>query len=213
VTDFTHDPHPLLDAAVFISTFPRPVGEIPTPKAACDLLVAGAPGPFPPPDVAFRKTVRDLLRHSGFKPTGRSKPASEYLANAVTDVPFLINVAADIGNAVSLHCGLPIGVVDADKAPPPYRIRLAGPGESYAFNPSGQVIDLQGLIVLCDAQGPCANPVKDAQRTKTDATTTRTVNVIWGSVALPSRCAQAFRWYQDLLASVGATVEVLAFPR
>ena len=31
-----------------------------------------------------RQDVRDLLRHGGYKPTGRGKPASEYLVRAAT---------------------------------------------------------------------------------------------------------------------------------
>ena len=39
---------------------------------------------------------------------------------------------------------------------------IAAEGAKYAFNASGQEIDLSGLICLCDAAGPCANAVKDA---------------------------------------------------
>ena len=56
--------------------------------------------------------MRDLLRHSGFKPTGRSKPASEYLIKATEQGALSsINVAMDACNAVSLHIVLPINVV------------------------------------------------------------------------------------------------------
>jgi hypothetical protein len=47
--------------------------------------------------------------------------------------------------------------------------------------------------------------VKDAQRTKTDAGTTRTFTVIWGSKALPGRAAAAEAWYRELLHRVGTT--------
>ena len=79
-----------------------------------------------------------------------------------------INAAVDVCNIVSLHSGLPISVVDLAKATPPFRVAVAAAGSSYVFNASGQTIDLGGLLCLCDADGPCANAVKDAQRTKTE---------------------------------------------
>ena len=50
---------------------------------------------------------------------------------------------------------------------------VAPAGASYIFNASGQSMDLSGLLCLFDADGPCANPVKDAQRTKTGPETRR----------------------------------------
>ena len=106
---------------------------------------------------------------------------------------------------MSLHSGLPISVVDLDLARPPFRIGVAQEGASYVFNPSGQTIELAGLLCLFDADGPCANAVKDSQRTKTRGETTRTLTVIWGTRALPDRAAAAMAWYRELLASGGAS--------
>ena len=116
-------------------------------------------------------------------------------------------MAVDTCNAVSLHSGLPISVVDLDRARPPLRIAVAPAGASYVFNASGQVIDVGGLLCLGDADGPCANGVKDAQRTKTSATTTRTLSVVWGTRGLPGRTTETAAWYRRLLEEVGATVE------
>jgi DNA/RNA-binding domain of Phe-tRNA-synthetase-like protein len=113
----------------------------------------------------------------------------------------------DICNAVSLHSGLPISVVDLDLAKPPLRIGVAKPEASYVFNAAGQTIDLGGLLCLFDAEGPCGNAVKDAQRTKTSATTGRTLTVIWGTNELPGRAAAAEAWYRQLLQQQGATTE------
>ena len=66
------------------------------------------------------------------------------------------------------------------------------------------MIDLEGLICLFDATGPCANAVKDAQRTKTTAQTRRTLSLIWGTSALPGRAAEAETWYRALLEKYGA---------
>src|SRR5215472_9872028 len=78
-------------------------------------------------------------------------------------------------------------------------------GSSYVFNAAGQVIDLGGLLCLFDAEGPCANAVKDAQRTKTTAATRRTLTLLWGTTALPGRAAAAEAWYRGLLEGQGAT--------
>jgi DNA/RNA-binding domain of Phe-tRNA-synthetase-like protein len=197
------EPHPLLDARVFTATFPRPLGEMPTPPEVLALLSLDVPAPLKADD-ATREAVRALLRHGGFKPSGRSKPASEYLVRAVSDGALSsINAAVDVCNIVSLHSGLPISVVDLAKAKPPFRIAVAPPGSTYVFNASGQSIDLAGLLCLCDADGPCGNAVKDAQRTKTDANTTQTLTVIWGTSALPGRAAQAETWYRQLLHQLG----------
>src|SRR5205823_8197773 len=152
-----------------------------------------------------REAVRALLRQGGFKPTGRSKPAAEYLIKAVGNkLLSYINLAVDACNIVSLHSGLPISVVDLDRARPPFRVGLAPAGASFIFNASGQTIDLGGLICMFDAEGPCANAVKDAQRTKTSPETTRTLSVIWGTRALPDRAQRCEKWYRELLEQHGA---------
>lgn len=203
-------PHPLLDAFAFTTTFPSPLGEVPASDAIRAALVPGATAPLASDD-AVRAAVRDLLRHGGYKPTGRGKPASEYLLRAVAEGALsAINAAVDACNAASYHSGLPISVVDLDRAQAPFRLALAPAGTRYVFNASGQEIDVAGLLCLWDADGPTANAVKDAQRTKTSAATTRTLSVVWGAKALPGRAAATTAWYRDLLAGVGATTEACA---
>ncbi len=202
--------HPLLRVAAFVTSFPAPLGEVATPDAVRDALALDAPAPLHR-DEPLRSAVRDLLRHGGYKPTGRGKPASEYLVRAATEGALgPINLAVDTCNAVSLHSGLPISVVDLDRAAPPFRIAIAPAGASYVFNASGQEIDLAGLLCLWDAAGPCANAVRDAQRTKTRAETRRTLSVIWGCAGFESRLRDADRWYKALLGSAGATTEAVS---
>ncbi|MBX3472070.1 MAG: hypothetical protein KF878_34900 [Planctomycetes bacterium] len=204
MTALTIDPHPLLDAGAFTTTFPRPLSEMPSPPWLLDLLRVDAPAPLQR-DEAVRAAVRDLLRHGGYKPTGRGKPASEYLVAAVGEGKLgSINAAVDACNVVSLHAGLPISVVDLDLARGPFRIGLAPSGARYVFNQSGQEIDLGGLLCVFDQDGPCANGVKDAQRTKTRPETTRTLSVVWGSTTLGDRTARAVSWYRELLERLGA---------
>ncbi len=203
-------PHPLLRVRAFVTEFPAALGELGSDALHARYLVPGAAAPFTSSD-AVRGAVRDLLRHGGYKPTGRGKPASEYLLRAVTEGALSpINVAVDACNAVSFHTGLPISVVDLDRARAPFRVAVAPERAAYVFNASGQEIDLSGLLCLFDAEGPCANAVKDAQRTKTSPATRRTLTVLWGAAALGELTAQAERWYRGLLADCGAsTSEVL----
>jgi DNA/RNA-binding domain of Phe-tRNA-synthetase-like protein len=203
----TVDPHPLLDLRAFVTEFPRPLGEMPSPSELLNLLSLTVPTPFQPDD-HVREAVRQLLRHGGFRPAGRSKPASEYLINAVAEGRLTtINLAVDVCNIVSLHSGLPISVVALDHTRPPFRVGLASAGGKYIFNASGQEMDLGGLLCLFDADGPCANAVKDAQRTKTSPETRRTLSLIWGTTALHGRAAQAETWYRELLQQQGAKTE------
>src|SRR5579875_363434 len=206
----TLDPPPLLDLQAFITLFPRPLGEMPSSSELVGLLAWDAPAPLHSDDTV-REAVRTLLRHGGFKPAGRSKPASEYLLKAAGDNTLSsINLAVDACNVVSLHSGLPISVVDLDRTRPPLRIGIAPAGASYVFNAAGQIIDLSGLLCLFDAEGPCANAVKDAQRTKTTAETRRTLSLIWGTKALAGRAAQAQTWYRRLLEQHGAETKSLS---
>jgi DNA/RNA-binding domain of Phe-tRNA-synthetase-like protein len=224
-------PHPLLELRAFTTEFPSPLGQTPTPAACLALLSLDAPTrDLDSPDdrleqacLAYqlldaplslkndnkvREAVRRLLRHGGFKPAGRSKPASEYLVRAVGDGALrTINAAVDVCNIVSLHSGLPVSVVDLAKAKSPFRIGIAPAGAAYIFNASGQTIELEGLLCLFDAEGPCGSAVKDAQRTKTDADTRRTLTVIWGTNELTGHAAKAEEWYRDLLKGLGAVTE------
>jgi DNA/RNA-binding domain of Phe-tRNA-synthetase-like protein len=198
------DPHPLLELVAFETTFPKPLAELPSPPWLVDLLASGAVAPVSKSE-ELRGAVRDLLRHGGYKPTGRGKPASEYLVRAAEEGALRsINVAVDACNVVSLHSGVPISVVDTGRAQPPFRVGLAGADARYVFNPAGQEIDVAGLLCLFDADGPCANAVKDAQRTKTGDGTRGTLSLLWGTKVQPGAAARAAAWYREILQRCGA---------
>ena len=205
ITLLAIEDHPLLRVAAFTTTFTAPLGAVSTPRSIVDLLRIDAAAPLARNE-EVRAAVRDLLRHGGYKPTGRGKPASEYLVRAASEGALgSINAAVDACNAVSLHSGFPISVVDLDRARGPFRIATAPAGASYVFNASGQEIDLAGLVCLYDADGPCGNAVRDSQRTKTNADTRSTLSVIWGCAGFVERLWATERWYRGLLAEVGAT--------
>src|SRR5205809_5745045 len=128
------DAHPLLDLHAFATEFPSGLGQ--TPPECFALLSPDAAAPIRSDD-KVREAVRRLLRHGGFKPAGRSKPASEYLVRAVREGTLgSINAAVDVCNIVSLHSGLPISVVDLVKASEPLRVGIAPTGSTYVFNAS-----------------------------------------------------------------------------
>lgn len=196
--------HPLLELAAFAAELPRPLGELQTPADVLALLDADAPAPMRR-DEDLRAAVRDLLRHGGYRPTGRGKPSSEYLVRAASEGALRpINLVVDACNAVSLHSGLPISVVDLALAEPPLSVAIAPEGSTYVFNPAGQEIRVDGLVCLLDARGPCANAVKDAQRTKTHPGTTEVLALVWGTRAAPGRAERAAAWYRELLEVAGA---------
>jgi DNA/RNA-binding domain of Phe-tRNA-synthetase-like protein len=207
------EPHPLLRPAAFRAVFPKPLDESPSPSWLTGLLALESDAPLAREE-SVRKAVRDLLRHGGYKPTGRGKPSAEYLIRAAGEGELSsINLAVDACNAVSLHSGFPISVVDLDLVREPLRIGIAEKGSSYVFNASGQTIDLGGLLCLFDAEGPCANGVKDSQRSKTGGETTRSLCLLWGREDLGERLERATQWYRELLERAGvSTDEVVCLP-
>src|SRR5262249_61236695 len=64
----TAEAHPLLDLRAFVTEFPRPLGEMPSPPDLVALLKLDAVAPLKSDDTV-REAVRKLLRPGGFKPT------------------------------------------------------------------------------------------------------------------------------------------------
>lgn len=197
--------HPLLALGAFETRFPAPLGELTVPEWLRELLRAPPSG-----DERVRADVRDLLRHGGYKPTGRGKPASEYLVRAASEGTLgSVNLAVDACNAASLQSGLPISVVDLERVRPPLSVAIVRGDVRYVFNATGQEIRVEGLLCLCDAEGPCANAVKDSQRTKTSASTRRTLSLVWGCRAHGDGTARAVAWYRASLERAGAETLLL----
>lgn len=138
-----------------------------------------------------RNAVRDLLRRGGFSPSGRNKPANEYLANAARENRFpIINNIVDVCNMLSLDSGLPLCVQDLDITGTDLLVRYGKPGEKYVFNTVGQEIDLKGLICLCrrdSGEGhPLSNPIKDSMEGKVKTTTRNILGIVYGTRSLVS---------------------------
>ena len=136
----------------------------------------------------LRTAVRDLLRRGGYKPTGRGKPASEFLAQAAArgEFPRISNVV-DVCNLLSLASGLPISLLDVGRAlgdAAGLVVRLGREGETYVFNAAGHAIDVAGLLCVArDAGPPLANAVKDSMESKIRDDTRDVLGVVWGTRA------------------------------
>lgn len=176
------------DAGVAVLAAAGVSAALPLPAAAeAELLalLAARGGALAPAEEARRAACRDLLRNGSYKPTGRGKPASEYLLGAAREGAFpRVNALVDINNLVSLKYLLPISLWDADLcASPNFEFRLGAPEESYVFNPSGQELDLEDLVCGCELAGggsrPVVTPIKDGMRTKVRPETRAVLGAIY----------------------------------
>jgi len=159
----------------------------PRPYLAALLERVSAAGPdFIAP--ARKAAVRDMLRHGAYKPSGRAKPSSEYLLAAALARDFpAVNAPVDANNATSLEYGYPASVFDLALTGPELLLRRGAPGSSYAFNASGQTIDLGDLLCVWRRSGggwePCGNPVKDSTATKVHPGAQSVASVIYAPAA------------------------------
>ena len=156
--------------------------------AALDALIARrAAAPLDEAEEARRKGSRDILRNGVYKPTGRGKPASEYLLRAAREERFpRISGPVDANNLVSLQHCVPISLWDLDLAATArFEVRLGAAAERYVFNPGGQELLLRDLVCGCglyDAaplSRPLVTPIKDSLATKLTEATTRVAGCIY----------------------------------
>ncbi len=163
--------------------------------------------------VEIKGRVRDMLRHGSFRPTGRSKPASEYLWNAAMEERFPeLNNLVDAANLVSLETLLPISLVDVSKlSANRLVVRFGRAGEEYVFNPAGQVFELEDKLVVCELAGsdggdrPFAGPIKDSQATKTDEDTNRVLGLVYAPESLAAEAEKAVFRLATILNDLGAS--------
>ncbi|MCA9668272.1 MAG: hypothetical protein KC503_21920 [Myxococcales bacterium] len=171
---------------------------------------------------AIRRACRDMLRNGRYKPTGRGKPASEYLLREASrgEFPRVLD-PVDALNLVSLAHLVPISLWDLDKAAVAagrepaagsiydgderFEVRLGRSGERYVFNSADQLLELEDLVVGCalTAGGesvPLWTPIKDGMRSKIDASTRRVAACIYYPIEAGERAhletitAELHRW-------------------
>jgi len=164
----------------------------------------------------LRTRVRKMLRYGRYHPSGRGKPASEFLLRAALNGSFpLVNGPVDINNAVSLASGLPGSIFDADLSGTHLLLRRGKPGESYVFNPAGQIIDLEDLLLVCrraeKGWEPCGNPIKDSMTTKIRPETKNVVAVLYAPADEPSTFLERWATRCAELLSTHCQAEVTGF--
>lgn len=159
-----------------------------------------------------KDAVRNLLKSGGFKPSGRNKPASEYLAQAAREDRFpMINNLVDINNYVSLKTGLPISLLDTSSINNTLILRHGKPDERYVFNSAGQEIDLEGLICACSEEdAPLGNPVKDSMVGKIKDNSVNVIGIMYAprDGALSDVAKANLNEFADLLRTEGHAGEV-----
>lgn len=133
----------------------------------------------------LRTAIRNMLRFGKFKASGRSKPAQEYLMRCALEEGSLprINGPVDVLNTCSLVGGLPISLLSLDKCSRDLHIRRGVAGEGFVFNSVGQVLDVEDLVVICDASHtparPIGSPIKDSMAGKIESTDTALVALLY----------------------------------
>jgi DNA/RNA-binding domain of Phe-tRNA-synthetase-like protein len=206
LVDSSLEPSPVHAALVWASGLPGCPPTRAIPEFLQELLDRVRAGEELAP-AARKAAVRDMLRHGAYKPAGRSKPASEYLLGAALALEFpLVNGPVDVNNAVSLRWGYPASIFDAARSGWELLLRRGLPGERYAFNASGQTIELNDLLCVCGKAGgtwvPCGNPVKDSMATKISPATADVVAVIFSpSEEPPGALREAAERFAGLLSS------------
>jgi len=169
---------------------------------------------------SWRRSVRDILRNGRYKPTGRGKPASEYLLRTSSEEIFpRINAPVDICNYISLSSLMPVSIWDIDKSGTrSFVLRLGDEHESYVFNNHGQSIGLEDLVVGCvldrdDTMGvPLVNPVKDSVRTKTSDESRNVAAIVYSPMTDGPRGSleEILAEFRHLLAVCGEEVQTMS---
>ncbi len=124
--------------------------------------------------------VRAAFKATGKDPS-RYRPSSEALTRRVVAGKGLyrVNNVVDAGNLASLMTGIPVGCYDAAWIKGDITLRIGTPGETYDGIGRGS-INLEGLPVLADGDGPFGSPFSDSSRTGINEKTKDLVFVIYG---------------------------------
>jgi DNA/RNA-binding domain of Phe-tRNA-synthetase-like protein len=130
--------------------------------------------------------ARNLYKALGLDPT-KVRPSNEaLLRRALKGEPlYRINTLVDALNLGSLRFQLPFGLYDLSRVEPPVVVRRGAAGESYEGIRKGPV-NVEGRLVLVDAQGPFGNPTSDSSRTMITLACTRALVVAYAPAGYSS---------------------------
>ncbi len=112
------------------------------------------------------RAVREAYKSLGKEP-GRYRSSSEALVRRILQKKGLypVNTVVDIGNLISLETFHPVCVFDLARINPPVAFTVGRPGQTYSGIGKGE-INIAGLPVFVDREGPFGSPTSDSERTK-----------------------------------------------
>jgi DNA/RNA-binding domain of Phe-tRNA-synthetase-like protein len=129
-------------------------------------------------DIPEIKALRDAYRALGKDPS-RYRGSQESLLRRVSQGKglYTINTAVDINNLVSLELGHSVGCYDCSHIHFPVIFRIGQKGESYK-GIGKQMINLEGLPVFADENGPFGSPTSDSERAMITLSTRKLLMVV-----------------------------------
>lgn len=145
-----------------------------------DAASAAAADPSEPASRPAIAATRELYRRLGKDPS-RYRGSPEALLRRARSGKELYRIhdVVDVINLVSLRTFLPIGLYDAAHLRPPLTLRRGAHGEAYDGIGKEQ-LNLDGLPVLADADGPFGSPTSDSRRTMVTGDTRAVLAVVFG---------------------------------
>ena len=101
------------------------------------------------------------------KDPNRYRPAAEQLSRRIVNKKglYTINAIVDLGNLLSLITGFSMGLFDAPSVGRDVVMRVGTNADQFEGIGRGE-LNVEGLPLYCDKQGPFANPTSDSERTK-----------------------------------------------
>lgn len=159
------------------------------------------------PEIPQIAALRKAYRTLGKDPT-RYRGSQEALIRRVLKGKGLyrINTVVDLNNLLSMECRHSIGMFDAAKIDGPVLIRAGRPGETY-YGIGRDLLNVEGLPLLTDNQGPFGSPTSDSERTKVTLETTSTFATILSFTGREHLAGQCRRLTDLLTRYAGARPE------
>jgi DNA/RNA-binding domain of Phe-tRNA-synthetase-like protein len=145
---------------------------------------------------ALLESPKILATRAGYKALGkdpaRYRGSAEALLRRIISGKGLpqINTVVDIINLVSVESRLPIGLYDLAHVKGDIVFRAGRAGETYK-GIGKYDLNLEGLPVFCDAEGPHGSPTSDSERTMVTAATKEVAAILvsfGGAEGLESSC-------------------------
>jgi len=137
----------------------------------CESKILGLPEPRTVLESAKIRATRAGYKSLGKDPARYRGSAEALLRRILGGKNFpQINAVVDIINLVSVESRLPIGLYDLANVKGDITFRAGRAGETYK-GIGKYALNLEGLPIFCDEQGPHGSPTSDSERTMVTAAT------------------------------------------